>query len=98
VAKVRVEPGRPKLRLRLYVAGVAPNSVRAIANARAMCNAHFVDHALEIVDLMIEPDRALADRVIVTPTLLKLSPAPTARVIGDLSDSVKLRSALSGLA
>ena len=84
------------LRLRLYVAGQAPNSLRAIANTRAMCAAHFVDHVLEIVDLMIEPGRALADRVIVTPTLIKLSPAPESRLIGDLSDAVKLRAALGG--
>lgn len=85
------------LRLRLYVAGVAPNSQRAIANTRAMCAGHFANHVLEIVDLMIEPDRALADRVIVTPTLIKLSPPPEARLIGDLSDAVKLLTVLSGV-
>jgi circadian clock protein KaiB len=98
VANAPADSGHPRLRLRLYVAGVAPNSLRAIANARAMCEAHFADHALEIVDLMIEPERALADRVIVTPTLIKLAPAPQVRVIGDLSDAGKLRMALSGVA
>ena len=85
------------LRLRLYVAGVAPNSQRAIANTRAMCASHFTNHVLEIVDLMVEPDRALADRVIVTPTLIKVSPPPEARLIGDLSDAVKLLTTLGGV-
>jgi circadian clock protein KaiB len=98
VANAPVKTGNARLRLRLYVAGVAPNSLRAIANAQAMCKAHFTDHALEIVDLMIEPDRALADRVIVTPTLIKLAPEPQARLIGDLSDAAKLRMALGGVA
>ena len=75
------------LRLRLYVAGGAPNSLRAIANATAICGQHFAaEHELEIVDMMEAPERALADGIIVTPTLLKLSPSPVRRVIGDLSD------------
>lgn len=83
------------LRLRLYVAGVAPNSVRAIANTKAMCAAHFRDKSqLEVVDLMVDPQRAAADRVIVTPTLIKLSPLPEQRLIGDLSDAAKLLLAL----
>lgn len=90
------DTGVATLRLRLYVAGVAPNSLRAIANIRAICASDFADHVLEIVDLMIEPDRALADRVIVTPTLIKAWPLPEARLIGDLSDAAKLRMTLGG--
>ena len=73
--------------LRLYVAGHAPNSLRAIANARAICAEHFAsEHQLEIVDLLEHPLRALADGIIVTPTLLKLSPLPVQRMVGDLND------------
>ena len=74
--------------LRLYVAGSAPNSLRAIANARVICDEHFAGgHEIEIVDLLESPERALADGIIVTPTLLKLSPLPVQRLIGNLSDS-----------
>jgi circadian clock protein KaiB len=74
--------------LRLYVAGHAPNSLRAIANARAICDEHFTSgHQLEIVDMIEQPGRALADGIIVTPTLLKVSPLPIQRVIGNLSDT-----------
>ena len=73
--------------LRLYVAGDAPNSLCAIANLKAICDAHFpAAHKLEIVDMLQSPLRALADRVVVTPTLLRLSPGPLRRVIGNLSD------------
>jgi circadian clock protein KaiB len=81
---------RAKLLLRLYVAGSAPNSLRAIANAKAVCNAHFAGHELEIVDMLKDPRRALADGIIVTPTLLKMLPLPMGRVIGDLSDTAQL--------
>lgn len=85
-----------KLRLRLYIAGNAPNSLRAVANARAICEEHFSGHELEIVDLLENPRRALADGIIVTPTLLKLSPLPAQRVIGNLSDTKQVLVALGG--
>ena len=82
---------KPGLVLRLYVAGNAPNSLSAVANARAICNAHFAAaHELEIVDMLQHPRRALADGVIVTPTLLKLLPLPVQRVIGNLSDTAQV--------
>jgi circadian clock protein KaiB len=80
-----------ELLLRLYVAGNAPNSLRAIANARAICDEHFASgYELEIVDLLMHPLRALADGVVVTPTLVKLLPLPAERLIGDLSDTNQL--------
>ena len=86
----------PVLRLRLYIAGRAPNSLRAIANCRAICDEHFASgHSLEIVDLLDNPKRALADGIIVTTTLLKLLPLPVQRVIGTLSDTNQVLLALS---
>ena len=86
----------PRLRLRLYIAGHAPNSVRAIANCRAFCDEHFASaHELEIVDLLEHPRRAVADGIVVTPTLLRLLPLPVQRVIGNLSDTNEVLLALS---
>ena len=85
------------LRLRLYVAGNAPNSVRAISNLKAICDEHFPSGCrLEIVDLLVHPQRALADGIIVTPTLVRLSPLPVQRVIGTLSDTNQVFLALGG--
>lgn len=85
------------LRLRLYIAGNAPNSLRAIANAKAICSEHFEDrHELEIIDLMASPLRGLDDGIIVTPTLLRISPLPARRLIGNLSDHAQVFEALSG--
>jgi len=86
---------KTRLVLRLYIAGSAPNSVRAIANATAICDARFAaQHTLEIVDLLVDPERALADGIIVTPTLLKVSPPPVQRLIGNLSDTEQVIRAL----
>lgn len=92
-----LRPARTKLKLRLYVAGSAPNSALAVGNLRAICDAHFASTPeLEIVDMLKYPQRALADGIIVTPTLLRVSPAPMRRLIGTLSDHEQVRLALGG--
>lgn len=74
--------------LRLYVAGQSPNSTLAAANLAAICQRHLTGrHTLEIVDVLQEPQRALTDGVVVTPTLLKISPSPEVRIIGALSET-----------
>lgn len=90
------KPGakRAKLSLCLYIAGNAPNSVRALANAKALCDEYFSGYELEVVDLLKEPARALADAIIVTPTLVKLRPLPVQRIIGNLSDAEQLHLTL----
>jgi circadian clock protein KaiB len=94
MARARAKTTR--LLLRLYVAGNAPNSLRAIANARAICDEHFASrHELEIVDVLEHPRRGLADGIIVTPTLVKLMPLPVHRVVGNLSDTPQVLLALA---
>jgi circadian clock protein KaiB len=83
------------LMLRLYVAGDAPNSLQAIANARLICEQHFAEGQFEIVDLLEHPMRGMADGIVVTPTLVRLMPLPIQRVIGNLSDTSKVLLALS---
>lgn len=76
---------------RLYVAGDAPNSVRAIANLTALCDERLKGrHDIEVVDVFGHPDRALADGIVMTPTLIRVLPSPVRRLIGtlDQADSV----------
>jgi len=81
--------------LRLYVVGGAPNSVQAIANLEAICREYLKNgHRLEIVDVLEHPQRAMAEGILVTPSLAKLSPLPGASVVGNLSDKAKVLLAL----
>jgi circadian clock protein KaiB len=81
--------------MRLYIAGAAPNSVKAIANLRAICRRYLKDcYKLEIVDVCEHPRRALDDGVLVTPSLAKVSPAPVSNIIGNLSDTRSVLAAL----
>ena len=80
---------------RLYLAGGAPNSVRALANLYAICHKHFPEsHRIEVIDVLDEPLRALADSIFVTPTVVKISPAPEQQIIGNLSEEEEVLRAL----
>jgi circadian clock protein KaiB len=82
-------------KFRLYVADDSLNSSQAIANLRALCLARLPGgHVIDIVDVFADPARALADAVFMTPTLLKLSPAPERRIVGNLSQTRRLLEAL----
>ena len=97
-------PRKPKARgaavttvvvLRLYIVGGAPNSVQAIANLEAICREYLKEgHKLEVVDILEQPARAMAEGVLVTPSLAKLFPLPSANVVGNLSDKAKVLLAL----
>jgi circadian clock protein KaiB len=79
----------------LYVSSQTPNSIQAEANLKSMCLSNFPDnHRIEIVDVAQQPDRALTDGVIVTPTLVKVAPGPKQVIMGNLSNIPRVLSAV----
>lgn len=79
----------------LYVAGDTQNSLRALANLNALCRTHLPDlHEIEVIDVFHEPRRALADGILMTPTLVKLAPGPVRRIVGTLSQMEPIFQAL----
>lgn len=81
--------------LRLYVAGDAQNSLEAMANLREICDRHLGGTCdIEIVDVFLQPARAMEDGIFMTPTLVKLFPGVPRTVVGTLSDTVTVLQAL----
>ena len=81
--------------MRLYVAGDAQNSLEARANLREICDKHLGGACeIEVVDVFLQPARALEDGIFMTPTLVKLSPGVPRTVVGTLSDTVTVLQAL----
>lgn len=77
--------------LRLFVAGMTPRSRRAIENLRRICDGPLAARVdLETVDIYQQPHLAELHQVVAAPTLLKLEPLPQRRLIGDLSDEVRV--------
>jgi circadian clock protein KaiB len=82
--------------LRLYIASGTPNSILAISNLQAIVDEHLAGHhSLEIIDVLKEPSRAIADGVLVTPTLVKIQPPPKVSIIGNLGEKEKVLCALN---
>lgn len=86
---------RARLHLRLYVAGGAPRSRRAIELVSLVCARHLPDSAeLEVVDVYRDPALAAEHGVRGVPTLVRLAPGPIRRMVGDLGDESTLCSAI----
>ena len=85
------------IRLRLYLAGVTPNSQRAEANLDAALREFTGDRnfELEYIDVLLDTKRALADSVIVTPTLVAIGRKSRLVIIGDLGEYDKLSAFLN---
>lgn len=82
-------------RFRLFIAGDTLNSAQALSNLTALCNTHLSDcHQIEVVDVFVEPLRALAEGILMTPTLVKLAPNSIRKIIGTLSNAQLVLDAL----
>lgn len=77
---------RAIFKFRLYVAAGTQNSTQAVANLSVLCREYLLNrHEIEVVDVLREPKRALADGILMTPTLVKLAPSPSSQIVGTLS-------------
>ena len=77
--------------LRLYVAGQTPKSIRAFANLKVLCEERLKDrYRIEVIDLLEHPQLARGDQIVAIPTLLRQLPQPIRKVIGDLSNTVRV--------
>ena len=84
-----------KLILQLYVSGMSPKSMEAIENIRRLCD-QFLKNAfeLEIIDIYLHPEIAAEHHIVFSPSLIKHLPLPKKTLIGTLSDTEKVKSAL----
>lgn len=77
----------PTLVFELFVTGRTRQSQAAIQNLRAyFAEIPEVEYELAIIDVLEQPDRAEERHILATPTLVRLQPPPSLRIIGDLSE------------
>jgi len=73
--------------LRLYVAGSTPQSQRAIANIKQICEERLAGRfELEVIDIYQQPTLIDGEQIVAAPTLIKKLPPPLRRFVGDLSN------------
>jgi circadian clock protein KaiB len=77
--------------LRLYVTGTTPQSVKAVANIKKICDEHLTGrYDLEVIDLYQRPNLARGEQIIAAPTLIRKLPLPLRRIIGDMSNTERV--------
>ncbi len=81
--------------LKLFLVGQGAFGQEARDNLTAL-EELFPDYQfdVDVIDVLENPERAVEDRVIATPTLIKYTPLPVCRIVGDLSDRERVISAL----
>jgi circadian clock protein KaiB len=85
--KLTKDRDRERYLLRLYVTGMTPRSLEAIASIKQICEEHLNGrYDLEVIDIYQHPRLAKDEQIIAVPTLVKELPAPLRRLIGNLSD------------
>ena len=90
-------PKKPETwKLRLYVAGQTPKSIRAFANLQTLCDQHLLGrYQIEVIDLLEHPHLARGAQIVALPALVVKLPQPVRQIIGDLSNTDRV---LVGLA
>ncbi len=77
--------------LRLYVAGHTPKSITAFSNLKKICEENMPGkYHIEVVDLVKNPQLARGDQILAIPTLVRRLPPPLKKIIGDLSNTVRV--------
>lgn len=77
--------------LRLYIAGQTVKSMAALRNLKGYCETHLKGkYAIEIIDLLENPQLAEGDQIMAIPTLVRKVPEPIRKIIGDLSNEEKV--------
>jgi len=95
----RARPRKPKpakskrrkpevFKLRLFVAGQTPKSIRAFANLKVLCEEHLKGrYQIEVIDLLEHPEMARGNQIVALPTLVVNLPQSVRQIIGDLSNT-----------
>ena len=84
-----------KFLIKLYVTGETPRAQRAIANLRRICDDELPsEYEMVVIDVLQRPQLAEDEKILATPLVVKELPPPIRRILGDLSDSEKVRLGL----
>lgn len=83
------------MQLRLYIAGQAPQSLRAVVNMQRICEIELAgQYELLVIDLYQQPQLAQTEQLFALPALIRHLPLPLRMVIGDMSNTLKVLQGL----
>jgi len=89
--KAKNQPMVHEYELKLFVSGASPNSVKAINNIQRIMELHASgNYNLQIIDVYQEKAVAQTEQIVALPMLIKKRPLPEQRLIGDMSNELKV--------
>lgn len=78
-----------KHHLKIFIAGNAGASARVVARLQRLCReAESIEG--EFIDIFEHPEAAIEANIIATPMVVRLSPKPVVKVVGDVADLNRL--------
>ena len=81
--------------MKLYISGKTPKSNRAVASVKKICEEHYAGrYELAVIDILEDPEAAEREQIMATPILIKESPSPARRIVGDLTNKSKVLAAI----
>lgn len=83
--------------LRLFVSGQSSGIEKVLTLLQDVLEeAHYQPYTLQLVDVSKNPDQAESDQVSATPTLVRVWPKPTRRLVGELANPRAILNLLRG--
>jgi circadian clock protein KaiB len=84
--------------LRLFVAHHRTSTEVALRSLhRVLERSHLQPYTLQVIDISKDPEQAERDQVTATPTLLRVQPSPSRRIVGSFENDDQLLHLLVGL-
>jgi circadian clock protein KaiB len=85
----------PKYVLTLYMVGQTPHCLNALKNLRKICDENSPEsYKIDVIDLLQLPELAKEDQILAIPTVIRKSPKPSKKLIGDLSNKEEVLNIL----
>ncbi len=83
--------------LRLFISSNNPSAERTLNNIHQLLEQGSISpYTLKVIDVAKHPEQAVIHRVATTPTLIRVSPKPIRRIVGQLDDIQRVLNIISG--
>ena len=82
--------------LRLFIASDDAHTEQTLNNIHQLLEEGLTSpYTLKVIDITNNPEQAIANQIVVTPTLVRDSPQPACRIVGQLNDIPRVLSIIS---
>ena len=82
--------------LRLFISSQNDSAEKTLSNLHQLLEERLTNpYTLKVIDVAKNPEQAIIHRVITTPTLIRVSPGPVKRIVGQLDDISRVLQIIS---